>query len=370
MKKFLIIALAILILAAAFQATKMVSAAQNDSLLSRITSDGGRAVQSQQENGIASTGMDLTGTWDVLLFYNDGGMDREIWYLTQEGNKITGHSRYLTDQGDFVRSRMTGILNGSYLTMSIKSGQDYVTEFRAEIANNGTTMGTSSTGPDGTSFQQTLTNINEGRAVNYSNRRDHWINMEDGQWWGQKQTQPTGMIEENRQYELGQYELGQYEPGQNQYPGRQYNYQYYESSQQAYRHDLDLTGTWDILLFYDGGTVNREIWYLTQEGSLITGHTRYRTDEGNIVRSNLTGRLNGSNLTMSLKSGDYVTNFQVRISDNGLSMGTKHTAPDGASFNQTMRNIDAGSAIMEMDTPNRYKDGDWWGHKRSEQTSR
>lgn len=128
--------------------------------------------------------------------------------------------------------------------------------------------------------------------------------------------------------------------------------------------ELNLTGTWDILLFYDDGGVNREIWYLTQEGSLITGHTRYRTDEGDVVRSKLTGRLNGSNFTMSLKSGDYVTKFQARISDNGMSMGTKKIAPDGASFEQTMRKIDEGRSFIEVPTPNRYKDGDWWGHKR------
>jgi len=128
--------------------------------------------------------------------------------------------------------------------------------------------------------------------------------------------------------------------------------------------ELDLTGTWDILLFYDDGGVNREIWYLTQEGSLITGHSRYRTDEGDVVRSKLTGRLNGSNFTMSLKSGDYVSKFQARISDNGMSMGTKKIAPDGDSFEQTMRKIDEGRAVMEKATPNRYQDGDWWRHKR------
>lgn len=361
MKKFLMIALAILILAAAFQATKMESAAQADNLLSRLSSE---SAASAEQYNIASTGMDLTGTWDILLFYNDGGMDREIWYLTQEDNVITGHSRYITDQGDFVRSRMTGILNGNYLTMSIKSGQDYVTEFKAEIGNNGTTMGTRSTAPDGTSFEQTMRNINEGR-VSLSDRQDRWINL-NGQWWGQKSSQQTSMTQENWQYEPNR----QHEQNQQYEQSSQYNYQYRENNLQAYRSDPDLSGTWDILLFYDGGSVNREIWYLKQEGSLITGHSRYRTDEGNVVRSRLTGRLNGSNLTMSLKSGDYVTHFQVRISDNGMSMGTKKTAPDGSSFNQTMRNIDEGRSLMEMDAPNRYKDGDWWGHKRDQQTSR
>jgi len=132
---------------------------------------------------------------------------------------------------------------------------------------------------------------------------------------------------------------------------------------------LDLTGAWDILLFYNDGAMDREIWYLTQQGSLLTGHTRYRNDDGNVIRSRLTGRVNGSNLTMSLKTGDYTTQFQARISDNGLSKGTKKTAPDGSSFNETMRNIDAGRAAREMALPNRYLNGDWWGHKRVAQTN-
>jgi hypothetical protein len=45
-------------------------------------------------------------------------------------------------QGDVIRNRMTGLINGSYLTMSIESGQDYVTEFKARIGDNGTTMAT------------------------------------------------------------------------------------------------------------------------------------------------------------------------------------------------------------------------------------
>jgi hypothetical protein len=137
----------------------------------------------------------------------------------------------------------------------------------------------------------------------------------------------------------------------------------------VYTPDLDLTGAWDILLFYDDGGVNREIWNITQTGSLLTGSTRYRNDDGDVVRSRLTGRLNGSNLTMTIRTGDYTTQFAARISDNGLSMGTKKTAPDGASFNQTMRNIDAGRAAREMASPNRYLNGDWWGHKRVAQTN-
>lgn len=331
MKKLIIIAFAILILATAFQAPKMVSAA---------------------------TSMNLTGTWDILLFYNDGGMDREIWYITQEGTTITGHSRYFTDQGDVIRNRMTGILNGSYLTMSIKTGQDYVTEFKARIGDNGTTMGTKSTSPDGTSFQQTLSNIDAGRT-RYSNRTDRWLNM-NGQWWGQKQTQSSSMNQPN---------FYQQNTTQNIYHENDSQYVYQENYQ-AYRQDLNLTGDWDILLFYDDGGVNREVWYITQEGSLLTGHTRYRTDAGDVVRSNLTGRVNGSNLNVTLRSGNYTTQFQARVTDNGLSMGTKKTAPNGATFNQTMRSIDAGRADIELTTPNRYKNGDWWGHKRTLQSSR
>jgi hypothetical protein len=362
MKKLIIIACTILILAAAFQAATMVSAAQNDGRtpVSSLSAENGRDGPSSQQFSIAATGMNLSGAWDILLFYNDGGMDREIWYLTQEGTTITGHSRYVTDSGDFIRNRMTGIINGSYLTMSIKSGQDYVTEFKARIADNGTTMGTQGTAPDGTSFPQTLRNINEGHTSNLLNRQDRWINL-NGQWWGQKRPNQSSMEQPGLQQSSLEQESAQY--GQSG--------QYQENYQQSYYSpDLDLSGAWDILLFYDNGGVNREIWYVTQTGSLLTGHTRYRTDDGNVVRSRLTGRLNGSNLTMSLKSGDYTTQFQARISDNGLSMGTKKSAPNGASFYQTMRNIDSGRTITEMTVPNRYQNGDWWGKKRMEQTSR
>ncbi|MDQ7827081.1 MAG: hypothetical protein RDV48_30065 [Candidatus Eremiobacteraeota bacterium] len=340
MKKLIIIAFAILILASAFQVAKIAPAA-------------------------AAT-MNLSGAWDILLFYNDGGVDREIWYLTQEGNTITGHSRYLTDRGDFIRNRMTGLINGSYLTMTIKTGQDYVTEFKARIGDNGATMGTESTSPNGTSFKQTLININADRSYKYSDRQDRWLNM-NGQWWGQKQTNPATMDEP--------YEY-QSNSTQYQYPTNyQTNFQAsqsYENYPQSYSYnkDLDLTGAWDILLFYDNGGVNREIWFLNQNGSLLTGHTRYRNDAGSVVRSRLTGRLNGSNLTMSVKTGDYNTQFQARITDNGLRMGTKKVAPDGSSFNQTMRNIDSGTTTTEMTVPNRYQNGDWWGQKRDQQSSR
>jgi hypothetical protein len=160
MKKLFIIALAIIILAAAFQATQTAAAAQNDSpIFSWLTPENARGAPSAQQFALAARGIDVTGAWDILLFYNDGGKDREIWYLSQQGTTITGHSRYINDRGDFVRNRMTGILNGSYLTMTIKSGLDTVTEFKARIENNGTTMGTDSTSPSGTTFQQTMTSI-------------------------------------------------------------------------------------------------------------------------------------------------------------------------------------------------------------------
>lgn len=351
MKKLLIIAIAILILVLGFQSANIASAAQDESSINLLPlfSENDQAQPPQQYNISSTMGMDLTGIWDILLFYNDAGVDREIWYLTQKGTTITGHSRYITARGDVIRNKITGILNGSYLTLSVKSGPDYVTEFNARIGNNGNTIGAKSSAPDGTSFQQTLKNIDEGRGVNLSYRSDRWINM-NGQWWGQKRAQQSDMQEENWLYEQSQ----------------QNYYQSQENNQQTYDSELDLTGVWDILLFYDDGGVNREVWYLTQKGTLISGFTQYRADEGDVFGPELTGRLNGSNLTISLKSGNYVTNFQVRISDNGMSMGTRKNAPDGASFQQTMKNIDEGRAVKEKNTPNRYMNGDWWGHKRAQ----
>lgn len=132
----------------------------------------------------AQVTQDLTGTWDIILFYNDGTMDREIWELTQQGNTVTGYSRFAEDPQDFVRCQMTGILKDSFLTMSMKPSLDYIVEFKARIGQSGLTMGSSSGILGGGTFDETLSDIDAGR-VTLSNRQDRWNNL-DGQWLGRK----------------------------------------------------------------------------------------------------------------------------------------------------------------------------------------
>lgn len=186
MKRLLILIPVLLIIAAAFLAIIPVPAAIADCLTFSQPCQAALIVaQAPHNQGIAQAVMDLSGVWDVILFYNDGGMDREIWHLTQDGDKLSGYSQYPEDQGDIVRGRITGIIKGSFVTISMKSGPDYIKEFRAAIRENGTSMGTRAEPLEGATFQQMLRQIDESRAVNGGNRPNSWENM-DGQWWGQK----------------------------------------------------------------------------------------------------------------------------------------------------------------------------------------